>query len=97
VLDLHQWVGSQLEGSQAAFLMAGYLFAGSERLPFSLPGDLPRGFGAAAGVPRAGKSVAKLRKTLVGVSFWAGSGFSQGNDSADLAGFSVDHGVLVLK
>lgn len=50
-----------------------------ERLPFALPGECPRGFGAWAGVPRAGKNVTKLLKTLVGVSFSIGSGFSQGS------------------
>lgn len=69
--------------------MAGYLFAGPEKLPFGLPGDLPQGFGALAGVPRAGRSVTKLRKILTGVSFGRGSGFSHGSRrSATTAGKS---------
>lgn len=65
------------ESSQAAFLVAGCRFDGPEKLPFGRPGDLPRGFGAAAGVSKAGRSVAKLRNTRYGVSFEAASGFSQ--------------------
>jgi len=39
-----------------------------ERLPFDLPGDLPQGFGALAGVPISTKSDETTRWTRTGVS-----------------------------
>ena len=39
-----------------------------ERLPFGLPGDLPQGFGALAGVPSSTKSDETTRWTRTGVS-----------------------------
>jgi len=62
----------------AAFLRAGYRLAGPERLPLGRPGDRPRGLGALANVPKEGRSEAKLRKTLVGVSEPDSSGLSHG-------------------
>jgi hypothetical protein len=63
----------------AAFLIAGKRLVRPERLPLGLPGDRPRGFGAAAGVPSRGMSVTKLRSTRYGVSFPTVNGFSHGS------------------
>ena len=46
--------------------MAGLRLAGPEKLPLGLPGDLPRGFGACAGVPSSGMSVTKPRSPRSG-------------------------------
>ena len=54
--------------SQAAFLIAGWRFARPETLPLGLPGDLPQGFGAFAGVPSSTKSDETARWTRTGVS-----------------------------
>ena len=59
-------------------MTAGYRLAGPERLPFGLPGDLPRGFGASAGVPITDRSAAKFLSTRVGVSDPAGNGRAHG-------------------
>jgi hypothetical protein len=53
--------------TQAAFLIAGYRLARPERLPLGLPGDLPQGFGAFAGVPSSTKSDETARWTRTGV------------------------------
>ena len=53
--------------TQAAFLIAGYRLARPERLPLGLPGDLPQGFGAFAGVPISTKSDETARWTRTGV------------------------------
>ena len=63
----------------AAFLIAGKRLARPERLLLGLPGDRPRGFGEAAGVPSRGMSVTKLRSTRYGVSFPTVNGFSHGS------------------
>ncbi len=54
--------------SQAALLTAGWRFARPERRPLGLPGDLPQGFGAFAGVPNSTKSDETTRWTRTGVS-----------------------------
>jgi hypothetical protein len=54
--------------SQAAVLMAGQRFARPERRPLGLPGDLPQGFGAFAGVPSSTKSDETTRWIRTGVS-----------------------------
>jgi len=54
--------------AQALFFMAGYSFARPERFPLGLPGDLPHGFGAFAGVPNCPKSTETTRWTRAGVS-----------------------------
>jgi hypothetical protein len=61
-----------------AFFRAGQRSAAPERLTFGRPGERPLGFGTLAGVPTRFKSVAKPRRTLLGVSERGGSGFSQG-------------------
>jgi len=48
--------------------MAGQHSALPERLPFGLPGNLPQGFGALAGVPISTKSDETTRWTHTGVS-----------------------------
>lgn len=54
--------------TQAAFLSAGWRFARPESRPLGLPGDLPQGFGAFAGVPISTKSDETTRWTRMGVS-----------------------------
>src|SRR5215203_4664803 len=53
---------------QAAVLIAGKRLARPERRPLGLPGDLPQGFGAFAGVPISTKSDETTRWTRTGVS-----------------------------
>lgn len=72
-------LGQGSHGAYAAFFTAGWRFAGPERLPLGRPGERPRGFGAAAGVPNTGRSEAKFLRTLVGVSDPEGNGRSHGN------------------
>ncbi len=63
----------------AVFLTAGWPPGTPRTAAFRSPGERPRGFGASAGVPRVGRSVQKLLKTLVGVSFRGGNCLSQGS------------------
>ena len=57
--------------TQVALLTPGWRFARPERRPLGLPGDLPQGFGAFAGVPSSTKSDETTRWTRMGVSLHA--------------------------
>jgi hypothetical protein len=64
--------------AQDVNLIAGNRWAGCERLPLGRPGERPQGFGAFTGLPSAGRSDEKPRRTRAGVRRSGGNGRCQG-------------------